>query len=88
MRGIEVLRGQRRGRGIVGRRRAAEGEGVVRHLGSFRWSVVLARAPPSGKSAPRLDARPPTSVHVAMPAPTTLSELIALYLARCRIEAG
>ena len=38
------------------------------------------------KSAPRLDARPPTSVHVPMPAPTTLSELIALYLARCRIE--
>ena len=80
------LRGQRRGRGIVGRRRAAEGEGVVRHLGSFRWSVVFARAPPRGKSAPRLDARPPTRVHVPMPAPTTLSELIALYLARCRIE--
>ena len=58
----------------------------MRHLGSFRWSVVLARAPPSGKSPPRLDARPPTSIHVPMPAPTTLSELIALYLARCRIE--
>ena len=38
------------------------------------------------KSPPRLDARPPTSIHVPMPAPTTLSELIALYLARCRIE--
>ena len=58
----------------------------MRQLGSFRWSLVLARAPPSGKSPPRLDARPPTSVHVPMPAPTTLSELIALYLARCRIE--
>ena len=51
-----------------------------------RGIVVLARAPPRGKSPPRLDARPPTSVHVPMPAPTTLSELIALYLARCRIE--
>ena len=58
----------------------------MRHLGSFRWSVVLARAPPSGNSLPRLDARPPASGHGDMPAPTTLSELIALYLARCRIE--
>ena len=44
------------------------------------------RGAPSGKSPPRLDARPPTSVHAPMPAPTTLSELITLYLARCRIE--
>ena len=35
---------------------------------------------------PLLDARLPTSVHVATPAPTTLAKLIALYLARCRIE--
>ena len=48
--------------------------------------IPLARCITQRKSPPRLDGRPPTSVHVAMPAPTTLSELIALYLARCRIE--
>ena len=81
------LRGQRRGRGIVGRRRAAEGEGGscgISAPSAGPWSSLA--APPRGKSAPRLDARPPTRVHVPMPAPTTLSELIALYLARCRIE--
>ena len=48
--------------------------------------IPLARCITQRKSPPRLDARPPTSVHVPMHAPTTLSELIALYLARCRIE--
>ena len=48
--------------------------------------IPLARCITQRKSPPRLDARPPTSVHVPMPAPTTLAELIALYLARCRIE--
>ena len=49
--------------------------------------IPLARCITQRKSPPpRLDARLPTSVHVPMPAPTTLSELIALYLARCRIE--
>ena len=48
--------------------------------------IPLARCITQRKSPPRLDARPPTSVHAPMPAPTTLSELIALYLARCRIE--
>ena len=48
--------------------------------------IPLARCITQRKSPPRLDARPPTSIHVPMPAPTTLSELIALYLARCRIE--
>ena len=48
--------------------------------------IPLASCITQRKSPPRLDARPPTSVHVPMPAPTTLAELIALYLARCRIE--
>ena len=48
--------------------------------------IPLARCITQRKSPPRLDARPPTSVHVPMPAPTTLAELIAFYLARCRIE--
>ena len=38
--------------------------------------IPLARCITQRKSPPRLDARPPTSVHVPMPAPTTLSELI------------
>ena len=48
--------------------------------------IPLASCITQRKSPPRLDARLPTSAHVPMPAPTTLSEMIALYLARCRIE--